>query len=288
MREDRASSTALLIAASLSLLARDPRTTSLVTCEARKLGDWLMGSYSLTTRTILSCQGQTWFRTVARLLESLTVPGMMEHYAARKLALERLVRSEADVRQFIVLGAGFDTLALRLAAEFSELRFWEVDHPATQAWKIKAVTACGLLSANLEFVPADLSAPELPVPGFTGSASRAENAFWVAEGLLMYFSVGRVGEIFRWIHVNSGAGARVAFTFMEPQGDGRVDFRRSSRGVHLWLAHRREPFAWGISREDLAAFLAPLGFRLRQISPVVTREMDLLNVGEHLALAEAI
>ncbi len=288
MRKDQASSTALLIAGSLSLLARAPETASLVSPQARLLGDWLMAHYSITTKTTLAGLSRPWFRAAVRLLEGLTVPGMMEHYAVRKRALENLLRSETGVRQLVVLGAGFDTLALRWATDFPERHAMEIDHPATQAWKVQAVAAGGWRSPGLRFRAEDLATSPLSASGFLETPCRGEECFWIAEGLLMYFSAQRVAELFRWIHQTSGPGSRVAFTFMEPQQDGRVDFRRSSRGVHLWLAHRREPFAWGIRRENLEAFLAPLGFRLREISPTVTREVDLLNVGEYLALAEAI
>ena len=41
---------------------------------------------------------------------------------------------ERGVGQFVVLGAGLDTFAYRSPLR-SRLRIFEVDHPATQAWK---------------------------------------------------------------------------------------------------------------------------------------------------------
>ncbi len=285
MRDNQASSTALLIAACLSYLHSTGAASSPVPLQSRLVGDWLLKSYSSLTRGLLTCLDQCWFGPLVRGLEALTLPHIMEHYAARKRALECLVRQQGPARQLIVLGAGFDTMGLRLAAEFPQMRVFEIDHPATQIWKTKAVAACQLQSQGLTFVPHDLS----QVTGFDFLQPvyrQDENAFWVAEGLLMYFSAQRVAELFRRIHEASAPGSRIAFTFMEPQADGRVDFRRSSRSVQLWLSRQREPFAWGIRREDLPRFLSDLGFRLLDLSPEITREVSRLNVGEYLALAE--
>jgi methyltransferase (TIGR00027 family) len=44
------------------------------------------------------------------------------------------------VGQRVVLGAGLDTYAY--CSTLSNLRMFEVDHPATQAWKRQRLTAC--------------------------------------------------------------------------------------------------------------------------------------------------
>lgn len=44
--------------------------------------------------------------------------------------------------QYLILGAGLDTFALR--NPFPELKVFEVDHPATQAWKRERLEASGL------------------------------------------------------------------------------------------------------------------------------------------------
>ncbi len=287
MKDKQASSTALLVAASLSYLSRIRQSPPLVPSEARVLGDWLLQHSSTLSRAALAVLDQPWFQALIRTLEGLTVPHIIEHYARRKKAIESLVREESHLHQLVVLGAGFDTLALRLATDFYDLKAFEVDHPATQAWKVKAVEACGLGLPQLSFLPCDFSLSWPKNSDLLGLRYRKdERAMWVAEGFFMYFSSQQVQEFFRLIRSSSPSGSRVAFTFMEPQRDGRVDFRHASRSVHIWLAQRREPLDWGIRQRDLPAFLSPLGFRLLDILPDVTREVTRLNVGEYLALAE--
>ena len=61
---------------------------------------------------------------------------------------------ERGVRQYVVLGAGLDTFAYR--NPHAGLRVFEVDHPATQAWKREQLSAAGIaIPAALTFVPVD-------------------------------------------------------------------------------------------------------------------------------------
>lgn len=70
--------------------------------------------------------------------------------------------------QYVILGAGLDTYAYR--NQTSNLRVFEVDHPATQAWKRARLDAAGIaIPPALTFVPAfeeQLLAPALEGAGF--------------------------------------------------------------------------------------------------------------------------
>jgi methyltransferase (TIGR00027 family) len=58
------------------------------------------------------------------------------------------------VAQFVILGAGLDTFAYR--NPHPELHVFEVDHPATQAWKRQQLSEAGIpIPKSLTFVPVD-------------------------------------------------------------------------------------------------------------------------------------
>ena len=64
----------------------------------------------------------------------------------------------AGVRQLVVLGAGLDSFALRRPGALSELRVFEVDHPATQRWKRQRLAQLGIaVPADLTFVECDFA-----------------------------------------------------------------------------------------------------------------------------------
>jgi methyltransferase (TIGR00027 family) len=74
-------------------------------------------------------------------------------YAEDRIA----VAVASGVHQYVVLGAGLDTFGYRSPLAAS-VRVFEVDHPATQAWKQSALSAAGLnVPPGVVFVPADLA-----------------------------------------------------------------------------------------------------------------------------------
>lgn len=281
----RGSSTALLIAATLVFLVDSKKRRDLVDSEAVAIGNWLLRNYSFSTRLMNRVIRTGCFRLVANTLERLTVPGILEYFAVRKRAISRLADDafEAGTTQLVVLGAGFDALASRIAREGDTMAIWEVDHPATQFWKRRAVKETGLSSKRLHFVGSDLNEG---FPALGAGFSSSQPTFCIAEGLLMYLPEQRVINLFRWLRQISSNKCRIAFTFLEPQPDGHIDFYYQSRCIRTWLAAKREPFVWGIRREEIGTFLQNLGFRLLPIPPEIIEELDRRSVGEFLALAE--
>ena len=77
---------------------------------------------------------------------------------ARARLVEDLVadRSRDGLSQFIILGAGLDTFALRHTQDSNALLVFEVDHPRTQHWKQARLHALGLpVPTALRFAPFD-------------------------------------------------------------------------------------------------------------------------------------
>jgi methyltransferase (TIGR00027 family) len=66
------------------------------------------------------------------------------------------------VSQYVILGAGLDSFAYRRSELAKVLHVFEVDHPATQAWKRGRLRAAGVeLPANLSLVPVDFEKESL-------------------------------------------------------------------------------------------------------------------------------
>lgn len=83
--------------------------------------------------------------------------GMRIFIAARaRFAEDTLAESLArGVTQLVVLGAGLDTYAYR-GAERAKLSIFEVDHPATQAWKRERLAEIGITpDGNVHYAPVD-------------------------------------------------------------------------------------------------------------------------------------
>ena len=287
MKAGRPSTTALLIARSTVVASRtpgwsrfyDPRGVSL--CEA------FLADHLAWPRLRLGLYRTRAYRRAAAWLEHLTLPGIQLHYALRKRFIEEEVRSAigAGYDRVEVHGAGFDTLATRLAAEFPGTGFLEVDHPDTQEAKRYSLERLGCLTDALGFRAIDLDGGG----GRDRSPGRTRTpTVVVAEGVLMYLAETAVQRFFAGLREATAAPLRIVFTFMAPDRDGRLRFHDAGRSVERWLDLKGEPFTWGIAPDDLGAFLERCGFTLERLVDHATLRQRYLDDwrGAPPALAE--
>jgi len=84
------------------------------------------------------------------------------------------------VRQIVVLGAGLDTFSLRNPFAGEGARVFEVDYPATQAWKRERLMRAGLaIPASLTFAPVDFERQAWPralLPPASGPTGRRSSS----------------------------------------------------------------------------------------------------------------
>ena len=288
MQHEQASRTALLIAASLVLLHHDPKHSRLVSKASADLCAHVLEKHSSQTRLFSKIVRQAWFRPIARLIERVTIPGILLHYALRKKCISELARSALanGIAQVVVLGAGFDPLSSELQKEFPTAEFWEIDHPATQRYKVRVCSEIG--AERVHFVAVDLSTAGLDREALTSSGFDPDKrTFWIAEGLLMYFPTEIVSFLIGTLSSLSAAGSQLAFTFMEKQPNGHIRFDSQTKPVDWWLRRRGEPFLWGTTRTELAEFVRPWRV-IRFLDHSDLRDMELELADEVIARGEVI
>jgi len=185
------------------------------------------------------------------------MPGQFEAFGHRKAFCERQVRDAigASAKQVLVLGAGYDTIGWRLAPEFPDVQFFEVDHPATARLKEKGIERMGAC-ANLHLLAEDLGERELADVLQSNKAwDNASPTVFVAEGLLMYLPPEAVGALFRQCAAVSGEGSRIAFSYVGTRKNGRPDAGPWSWLVLSLLRVAGEPWLWSMQPEELDLFL---------------------------------
>jgi methyltransferase (TIGR00027 family) len=164
---------------------------------------------------------------------------------------------ERGTREMVVLGAGLDTFALRHAD--ADLRVFEVDHPATQAWKRERLAEAGLpLPSPLVFVPVDFEGDRLGdrlrEHGF--DVTRAACFSWL--GVVPYLTREAIEETLRLIaRVPDG---EVVFDYSEPLERYTAEGRARATALAERVAAAGEPFVTFCERPDLHGLLRRLGF----------------------------
>lgn len=267
MRQGKPSSTAFLIANTIAFLSFDPQLGPLLPPGMAELNGHFI-ERTRTVRWLRKVVDRRWFRALIFAIERMHVSGLMLHALLRKLYLEELTRRSLHqgVRQVVVLGAGFDTLALRLHGDFSDVAFIEVDHPHTQDAKRQGLAGRRLLRENLHLLPVDFAERTLAQALQECPLYEAgRETLYIAEGVLMYLELETIDALFDFVRGHGGQGSQFAFTFMQRWGR-RIGFAKGSRVADWWLRTRGEPLRWGMDPERLPAFLDERGFALRELA----------------------
>lgn len=179
-------------------------------------------------------------------------------FAARaRFAEDRVAAAvSAGVRQVVVLGAGVDTFAYR--NPHPGLRVFEVDHPATQAWKRQRLAAASIeRPETVTFVPVDFEthglATELESAGFL----RAEPAVFVWLGVVFYLTPDAAHTTLEYI-AGQAQPVEVVFDYLQPADteEERAQLRERANRV----AAAGEPWFSYFTPDGIAAQLRSLGF----------------------------
>jgi methyltransferase (TIGR00027 family) len=258
LKDERASSTALLIAASMVVIDEHQEYAGARSGISASFSAHVLQTHSAGTRLFLRLARRPWFLRVVKFIEEQTIPGILRHYGLRKKSLALFARDalQDGFTQIVVLGAGLDPLALTLHREFPAARFWEIDHPATQ--RLKKEAASDVDAGRFHFISADLSSDRIDAAMLRKAGfDSAQRTLWIAEGLLMYLPEAVVADLLSSAAERSARGSRFAFTFMEPRGDGRIRFQKQARLVDWWLSWRGEPFVWGLERTHISRLAGP-------------------------------
>lgn len=176
-------------------------------------------------------------------------------------ALAAAVTNEG-VRQLVVLGAGLDTYAYRTTLG-KRLRVFEVDHPATQAWKRARLAEAAIpLPDTLTFAPVDFERETLADRLRDAGFDPAQRTFFTWLGVVPYLTEEAVFATLGFIAGLAG-GAQVVFDYGNPPASLADD--PDAAAAHAALAARvaaaGETFQTYFETDALHARLTALGFR---------------------------
>lgn len=265
MRKDRPSRTAPKIGLAILFVAADPRHGALLPPGLAEATErLLLAAGSLKPKHVRAVR-QRWRRRIGTAIERRMSPGHTLYLALRKRFIQDEVEAAlADgATQVLMLGAGMDTLCLRLAPSHPEVTFLEVDHPASQPPKREAVEKIGAAGPNLGFLPVDLERSDLAdaLAAHPGWRSDARTVV-VAEGLLIFLSPETVDRVFASVARATGPGSRFVLSYGVLDEEGRFNLGPTARFLQgVVLKAMGEGLRWGVPRGGLAAYLAARGFR---------------------------
>jgi len=172
------------------------------------------------------------------------------------------------VKQYVILGAGMDTFAFRCPELMEKLRVFEVDHPATQAFKRQRLTELGWeIPKQLYFVPVDFTHQRLDEALKNSSYDPKALGFFNWLGVTYYLPRETVLDTLRTVAGIAPKGSTVIFDYLDTDAFDPAKVAPREQWF-LWSHKAGEKMKSGFDPSTLSHDLDALGLRLKEnLSP---------------------
>jgi methyltransferase (TIGR00027 family) len=181
---------------------------------------------------------------------------------ARARLVDDIVTERADrgVGQYVILGAGLDSFALRHSSLLRKLRVFEVDEPGTQAWKRRRLHELGMESPQtLAFVPVNFErqswAEEIARAGF----DRQRPAVVSSLGVTQYLSPEAIRGMLRGV-AGLARGTTFVCGFVLPVPLIAPEERKMRAEIEARAASRGHPWRSVFSPDEIRKLAHEAGF----------------------------
>jgi methyltransferase (TIGR00027 family) len=175
--------------------------------------------------------------------------------------LETAIRN--GVTQYVIVGAGFDTFALRRPDLRDRVQLFEIDHPTTQDLKRQRFRDAGLDNpTNVHYVQADFEVEGVADALVRSAYDPSRAAFFSWLGVISYLTRPAIEGTFLSIKRMAPRGSEIVFDYLTAMA-----FVPEHQSPALKLRFDRaravgEPYLTGFEPSELASFLKPLGYEL--------------------------
>ncbi len=173
-------------------------------------------------------------------------------FAARCAFVDEVFRCALakGLRQIVLLGAGYDTRALRFAADLGSALLFEVDAPSTQGRKRAVLRARGVaIPSQVRFVAVDFTTDDFVERLLEAGYDAAAATLFIWEGVTYYLTQETLERTLAQLHVHSAPGSALALDYMTAKADS---------------LNAGEPFLSFIEPQALPGWLESFGFRVRE------------------------
>jgi methyltransferase (TIGR00027 family) len=254
----------------------------------RRLVDDDLASAFLPTKLRWLVAATRW-RLLRRLMigaSERSGPGLWTNLACRKRYIDdKLFESIGSIDAVVVLGAGLDSRAYRLARK-SPIPVFEVDLPVNIARKEATVRrVLGAPPASVHLVPVDFEANDLAAILARHGYNAGDRTFFIWEGVTQYLTADAVRAVLEFL-ARAGSGSRLVFTYVrEDFIDGRNMYGAST--LYRRTRGRRTLWHSGLMPDEVPAVLAKYGWQvIEQAGPDYLLEHYVRPAGRDLPASQ--
>ena len=193
------------------------------------------------------------------------VKGMYEYVIARTKYIDAVFQKavQDEFAQILILGAGFDSRAIRFPSQDGKTKVFELDAPITQQAKIGQYQQRQIaIPSNLVFIPIDFERQTLPQRLTEEGFQKGCPSLFILEGLTMYLHPESIDQTFAVIREYAGKGSRVVFDYVLASVLRGENLYYGESEIRKQVTQVGEQWRFGIEKGEAGAFLSRYGFRL--------------------------
>jgi methyltransferase (TIGR00027 family) len=157
------------------------------------------------------------------------------------------------IRQVAVIGAGYDSRPWRIRS--NGVRFFELDHPATQQDKARRAP-----QPSPVFVESDLTTDDAAKSLLDNGLNSLEPALFILEGVTMYLGEDVVRRQLQLLGRMSAIGSRLVVDFYPPSNVGTAQHHRQLRVQQLARSGSGESFRLALDRSQAVGLVQEAGW----------------------------
>lgn len=199
------------------------------------------------------------------------------------------VAVNAGVQQYVILGAGFDTFAFRRKDMLNRLSVFEIDHPATQAFKKQRIAELGwVIPSQLSFIAVDFNQESLASALRESTFDPQCKSFFSWLGVTMYLDRSDVFSTLSSIAAIAPSGSTIVFDYFEADLFNPEQTEQYVKEEMAMAKQAGEPMKTGFDPSMLATDLANLGFYLHEDLSPIDIQKRYLQGRKYAHIAQAI
>jgi len=168
---------------------------------------------------------------------------------------------DENIRQIVLIGAGYDTNFLRDPDYYKDTSLFEIDHPNTQSRKIRLIRKHSLESnPGIIYIGADLVHDSIQDQLYEKGLDRREAVLIIAEGVLSYLSLHSLDRLYHSLSSLS-VKVRLAADYRLPQ----MNEKNVSLVIKRWRKEfelMNEQYRSFFSEQDMEQKLTQHGFQV--------------------------
>lgn len=199
------------------------------------------------------------------LMRKMFPAGIYEYVGVRTKVMDAafVQALEARFTQIVLLGAGFDTRALRFSGRNHGTKVFELDVPTTQEPKLEIFRKKQLnIPPEVVFVSIDFDHEDIFDVLVRAGYVDGQKSLFLWEGVCMYLTAQAVDSTLAFIQQHAAPGSQIVFDYIYASVLRQENLYYGERDIFETVAKAGEGWRFGLEHGEAEHFLATRGFEM--------------------------